>query len=253
MENERASLLRKAVNKITLISIVIPALNEEKYIKNCLKSLKSQKYEGEYEIIVIDNGSTDKTPEIAEEYADKVIYRPNLDFYDLCNEGLRHSNGDIIARIDADCIADPLWLSEACFSLEECPNSVLVSGAILPLEKIKIFEILLYLYNTFMNVSINHLYFAAAHGGNSAFYREKAKKIGGFKNYFPEDGQFGKDMNKVGKLVYNPDMKVHASMRRYIEEGVWDTALELISSHLRLRWGDKKDFEETEYWTVETN
>ncbi len=241
------------VIKITSISIVIPAKDEEEYIERCLKSLKNQKYTEDYEIIVIDNGSTDKTPEIAREYADKVLHRPKLEFYDLCNVGINASDGEIIARIDADSLADPYWLTEASSSLQNCPKSVLVCGAILPLEKIKMYEILLYLYNTFMNVSINYLYFSTAIGGNSAFYKDKAMEIGGFKNCFPEDGKLGKDMSKVGKLIFNPDMKIHTSMRRYLNQGIWDTILELISSHLKLRWGDKKNFEETRYWENQTN
>ena len=55
------------------VSVIVPTLNEEKYLESCLKSIKNQDYQGEYEIIVSDGGSKDKTLKIAKKYADKVI------------------------------------------------------------------------------------------------------------------------------------------------------------------------------------
>ncbi len=57
-----------------IISVVIPAYNEENYIEACLKSLRNQKTNVPYEIVVCDNNSTDRTVEIAKKYADKVVY-----------------------------------------------------------------------------------------------------------------------------------------------------------------------------------
>ena len=56
-----------------MISIVIPALNEEKLLSGCLESLRNQDYCDEYEIIVADNGSNDKTADIARSLGAKVI------------------------------------------------------------------------------------------------------------------------------------------------------------------------------------
>lgn len=56
-----------------MISVVIPALNEEKLIPDCLRSLGNQDYKGEYEIIVADNGSTDNTANIAQNFGARVI------------------------------------------------------------------------------------------------------------------------------------------------------------------------------------
>jgi glycosyltransferase involved in cell wall biosynthesis len=57
-----------------LVSVIIPTFNSEKYIEKCLQSVKSQTY-GYIEIIVVDKNSIDKTPEIAERYASKVLLR----------------------------------------------------------------------------------------------------------------------------------------------------------------------------------
>ncbi|GAH04139.1 unnamed protein product, partial [marine sediment metagenome] len=58
-------------------TVVIPALNEEEFIGDCLKSIRAQTVPPD-EIIVMDNGSTDKTVEIAQKYADRVIVMPDV-------------------------------------------------------------------------------------------------------------------------------------------------------------------------------
>ncbi|RKX92309.1 MAG: glycosyltransferase family 2 protein, partial [Spirochaetes bacterium] len=61
------------------VSVIIPALNAESTIGLCLESIKSLDYPaGKLEIIVVDNGSTDRTREIAESFGAKVLYKPKL-------------------------------------------------------------------------------------------------------------------------------------------------------------------------------
>ena len=56
-----------------MISIVIPALNEEKLLPDCLNSLKKQNWKGDFEIIVVDNGSTDNTVSVAKAFKVDVV------------------------------------------------------------------------------------------------------------------------------------------------------------------------------------
>ena len=63
-------------NKINLVSIVIPVLNEEKLLAACLDSMKRQDYTGAFEIMVADNGSTDHTAEIARSFGAPVTEPP---------------------------------------------------------------------------------------------------------------------------------------------------------------------------------
>ena len=60
------------------IAVVIPTLNEEKYIGPCLESIKNQKFDGPFEIIVVDGGSEDRTVSIVEESGAKVITQESL-------------------------------------------------------------------------------------------------------------------------------------------------------------------------------
>jgi len=93
------------------ISVIIPAKNEENNIGNCLTAL-TQLDASSIEIIVIDNGSDDRTVDIAKLYTDKVFIEPNLSISELRNFGAHIAHHDILAFIDADCIADKDWVNK---------------------------------------------------------------------------------------------------------------------------------------------
>jgi glycosyltransferase involved in cell wall biosynthesis len=80
-----------------LISVVIPALNEEKYIGRCLASLRAQTHPRElYEIIVVDNASTDRTSEIARGLGAQVVHEPRRGVGWARHRGAREARGEII-------------------------------------------------------------------------------------------------------------------------------------------------------------
>lgn len=100
-----------------MISVIVPAFNEEDYIGYCLESLDAQDFpRDQYEVIVVDNGSTDNTKKIAQEYSVKIIDHPVGNIGSVRNAGLNASCGDVIAFIDSDCVAGPDWLRNG-FSL----------------------------------------------------------------------------------------------------------------------------------------
>jgi len=95
-------------------SIIIPAKNEQEHLPCCLSSLIQLDYPREkYEIILIDNGSTDKTVEIAKDYSINIFIRPDLSIAGLRNFGASHAKGRILAFIDADCTVTVGWLQAA--------------------------------------------------------------------------------------------------------------------------------------------
>lgn len=97
-----------------IVSIIIPAKNEETNIESCLKSILSIDYpREEYEVIVVDNGSTDATVSIAQSLGAVVHGKPGLKISALRNFGAKIAKGSILTFIDADCTVDPDWLQQA--------------------------------------------------------------------------------------------------------------------------------------------
>lgn len=94
-----------------LVSIVMPAYNAEKYVEDALRSVLAQTYR-RWELIVVDDGSTDKTASIVRSFADsderiKYIFQTNGRMARARNNGIRHAVGPLIAFLDSD----DLWLS----------------------------------------------------------------------------------------------------------------------------------------------
>lgn len=97
---------------LSTVSVIIPCKNEEKYISLCLDSLLAQRRRGyDLEIIVVDNGSTDKTPEILERYKSliEVYSMPYISISEVRNYGAERSSGEWLAFVDADVEVDPEW------------------------------------------------------------------------------------------------------------------------------------------------
>ena len=108
------------------ISVVIPAYNEEKYLKQCLASLKKQEVKPD-EIIVVDNNSTDKTAQIAKKFGVIVLKESRQGITYARNRGFDEAKYEIIARCDADTILPPNWIKriKADFQRKRMPDAIL--------------------------------------------------------------------------------------------------------------------------------
>ena len=89
-----------------MVSVIIPVYNVEKYIDECLKSVVSQTYKN-IEVIIINDGSTDKSEEIIRSYLDKYenityIYQQNKGVSEARNLGLKNATGDYVLFVDSD-------------------------------------------------------------------------------------------------------------------------------------------------------
>lgn len=96
-------------NKKLKFSLVIPVFNEEDYIGACLSAVAAQTILPD-EVIVVDNGSTDRTRDIVGEFAFvKLLSEPRRGVQAARDKGYRIAKGDLIGRIDADTILPPRW------------------------------------------------------------------------------------------------------------------------------------------------
>lgn len=99
-----------------LISVILPIYNVELYLKECIESVISQSYKN-LEIILVDDGSTDQSPYICDEYVKidnriKVIHKENGGLSDARNVGIQASSGSYIALVDSDDLIAQNFIEE---------------------------------------------------------------------------------------------------------------------------------------------
>jgi len=91
------------------VSFILPAFNEEQHIGRCLESIQAEMRPSD-EIIVVDNGSADRTPEIVAGFENvQLLIHPEINISALRNRGAAASNGSLLAFIDSDCLVCPGW------------------------------------------------------------------------------------------------------------------------------------------------
>ncbi|MCD6369443.1 MAG: glycosyltransferase [Thermoproteales archaeon] len=112
------------------VSVVIPVKNRRRYIGELLQSLMNQRIKP-YEIIVVDGGSTDGTLEVARNFPVKILFDEGRGTNAARNIGLLNAKGDIVAFIDADCVAPPDWLENMVKELENGDHICVGGSAII--------------------------------------------------------------------------------------------------------------------------
>lgn len=112
------SVLPKNQVNGNLVSVIIPTFNEENYLPDCLKSIKNQTYRN-IEIIVADNGSTDKTKKISSESAARVLNIKDKNLSKVRNEGAKIAKGDILFFLDADSVIENCYIEKMAKQLSK--------------------------------------------------------------------------------------------------------------------------------------
>ena len=191
-----------------MISIIIPACNEENYIKDSLDSISMQDYK-DYEIIVVCNGCTDKTEAIAKKYTKKVFNLKEGNVLKAKNFGAEKSKGDIIIFLDADTKFDK---ENALINIIKS-NIKLGSCKFIPDKKELRFKIFAVLKNLFT-------YVVGGANGILICTKEIFNIAKGFDiDVFPRENYFFlKKAKKYSKFILLKDYVV-TSMRRHKEIG----------------------------------
>jgi glycosyltransferase involved in cell wall biosynthesis len=114
------------------VTVIVPVWNGEDTISACLEALHRQTLPtDEVEIIVVDNGSTDKTLSIIDGYPTvKLLIESQPGSYIARNRGLESAQGDYVAFTDADCVPHPDWLAAGLKRIKGLKNPGIVGGAI---------------------------------------------------------------------------------------------------------------------------
>ena len=203
------------------VSVIIPTLNEERYIENTLTSLKKQNFDEDYEIIVVDSYSTDNTIKIAERYADKILFDDKFSAGAARNLGVKNAEARIIAFTDADTIVDKNWLREIYHSFKKDPLIVGVSGISYVYDGTAI-DNAIYKFGTSgiirLMTKLNKPLFPAF---NCAYKKKAFLKTGGYPEGWRQNDDFYLSLriSKLGKVVFNKRMIVYTSARRQKKSG----------------------------------
>jgi glycosyltransferase involved in cell wall biosynthesis len=227
-----------------MISIVIPSFNEEERIERCLVSLVQQDFpREEYEIIVVDGGSKDKTREIAEKYADLVFIQTSPKVGGARNDGALRARGEIIATTDADTILPPDWLSRIRQDFLD-PEVVMLYGPVKPIEATIKNRFYLFLANSFAHIGYLTGTILFTLGCNSVFRAEPFKKAGMYRvSDAVDDLEIAHRMRRIGKVKFDRKLFVSFSMRRYDQFGALKSIYEWF--YIVFHGGDAEKYQYT--------
>lgn len=122
-------------SEMSLISVIIPCFNAEKWLGEAIASILAQDWGGESEVIVVDDGSTDGSRTVVEGFAARAvcISQPNRGASAARNLGLSHARGDLVQFLDADDVFHRSRFSLMLRAWEESPNANFVGAAFQPL------------------------------------------------------------------------------------------------------------------------
>lgn len=127
--------MRLARRRGPLVGVVVPAYGVDRWLAHCLDSLKSQRYR-DWTAVVVDDGSPDRSGEIAEEYAARddrirVVHIENRGLGAARNEGLRHLDADYVAFLDGDDLVPPAGYSRMVDQLENSGSDFVAASFVM--------------------------------------------------------------------------------------------------------------------------
>jgi len=202
------------------ISVIIPAFNEEKYIMNVFDGLRGQTFR-DFETIVVDGNSTDRTRDIARKHA-RVVVEKRRGIGRARNSGAKAANGSILVFLDADTKPSRKLL-ETYYGAFKDTGDVAATGPILPLEKTNKRVNLGYKVVSVLLVKSSILFGRPSIvGSNFAVRRSIFEKVKGFNEKYLtyEDWDLSLRIRKLGRIAYLDGAVVYTSVRRVKAWGV---------------------------------
>lgn len=198
------------------VSVIIPVYNEEEYIEECLKSVLNQTQPAD-EIIVIDNNSTDKTPEILKKFPQvRVINEKKQGMIPARNKGFDSAKGDIIARTDADTRVPRNWIKRIKKHFEDKDLMALSGpaqfyGLISNVEKLP----MTVYFRTFKQVLHHDCLFGPNISLRKSMWGKIKKEVCLDDHEVHEDVDLAIHIAKYGKVLFDYKLIVSSSPRRW--------------------------------------
>ena len=186
----------------TDVSVVMCARNAEKYIENCISSLLDQTFEN-FEIVIVDDMSSDNTANIIRKFDDKRIrYFRNKEWLKIAksrNRGVKYANGRYVFFTDADCTVSRKWIEEGIKYLED-KNCVGVEG--------KIYYVSKDYEPTFSDHALENRSGGQFMTASAAYRKDVVMNVGGFDERldYLDDREIALRIMRHGKICFNPNM-----------------------------------------------
>lgn len=227
------------------ISVVVPALNEERFLPRCLESIGRQDYRDEYEVIVVDDGSTDRTVQIARESGVRLIFSGGKGTFHARQIGAEAASGEIVVQADADTTYPQNWLTRIAEHFEDCPDVVAVGGPYLYLDPPYWGE-----GEYFVRRNVNSLALlllkrpVMVSGANFAFRRDAFIEVGGYEpgSLSPDQYDISRRLGKLGKIIWDWSLIVHTSSRRVHGKTLADVGRDLCAHMANISWFFTKSY-----------
>lgn len=211
-----------------MISIIIPTLNEEKLLPNLLEQLsqKSLREKFEYEIIVSDGGSFDKTLKIANEFADKVVVNDPQKHQNIGmgrNAGADSAEGEVFVFINGDVEVDNIYNFLSVIKEKFIPSNFLAMTCSVKVfrNEVKFIDKVFYtFYNNYFHI-LNIIGVGMGRGECQVIRADIFKEMQGYNPELAagEDFDLYKRIRKKGKIYFNRDIVIFESPRRYRKFG----------------------------------
>ena len=205
-----------------MVSVVIPAYNEEQSIESCLKAFTRQTTNIPYEVVLVNNNSTDDTIAIAQKFVGaldlKIVNEKQQGRGAARRLGFSKANGNIILSTDADTVVPKDWIANYLSHFEN-PKIVAVTGPWKIRSRSKV--------RNFTAYHFQRLTLPCLTGLNFGVRKNVYNKAGGFDGSLKaqEDIELTPRVRKLGKIKYAKDVVVLTSSRRYkrgLLKGLWD-------------------------------
>jgi glycosyltransferase involved in cell wall biosynthesis len=215
-----------------LVSVIVPVLNGEETIRDCLVSVLETDYPPERrEILVVDNGSTDRTPEIIKVLPVSYLREERRGAAAARNKGIGASTGEILAFTDADCVVTRGWLRELVGGLADGTSAgiegeILVYPVATPAARYAA-KVGTHTHRRNLQSPLSPFVDTA----NVAFNREVFRRVGSFDTRFPAAGF--EDIDFSWRVLRENDLDVSHNPKAVVFHRPRATTRRLLSQHIR--------------------
>ncbi len=195
------------------LTVIVPTYNEEAMVGKCLAALDKQKNR-DFELIVVDGKSKDKTVEIAKKYSDRIIFDKGKGTAAARNLAVKGIKTKVVAFTDADTIVPPDW-TDIIVSRFGNEKLVGMGGPLKPLDGEFKDDIFFTMANCLYILSATFRFYQFP-GSNCAYRLSAYRRAGGFREDFKilDDLEFSARMSGFGNEIFDLKMAVKTSARR---------------------------------------